>query len=110
LPDNERANHYEPQDRSANRAPLPRQGRTGPYDDLGLDMGRGRPSSPERADGPENRTRGSGRGQDGYEPGGSFARGQNQSGNGEGANGSRSPWRYSPETTGSFPRGNGTVY
>jgi hypothetical protein len=110
LPNDERANRYEPQDRSANRAPLPRQGRMGPYDDLGLDMGRGRPANREQADGPGNRTRGSGRGQDGYEPGGSFARGQSRSGNSEGANGSRSPWRYDPENTGSFPRGNGIIY
>ena len=110
LPNEERANRYDNQDRSANRAPLPRQGRTGPYDDLGLDTGRGRPSSPEQAGGPENRTRGSGRGQDGYEQGGSFARGQNRLGTAEGANGSKSPWRYDPENTGGFPRGNRTIY
>ena len=94
LPNDERANRYDNQERSAERAPLPRQRRTGPYDDLGLDVGRGRPTG----------------GQDGYGPGGSFARGQSRSGNGEGANGSRSPWRYDPENTGSFPRGNGTIY
>jgi hypothetical protein len=110
LSNEERANRYEPQDRSAERAPLPRQGRTGPYDDLGLDIGRGRPTGGGQADRSESQTRGSGRGQDGYEPGGSFARGQSRSGNSEGANGSRSPWRYDPENTGSFSRGNGTIY
>jgi hypothetical protein len=95
LPNEKRANRYDNQDRSANRSPLPRQERASPYDDLGLDMGRSRPASRE---------------QDGYGPGGSFARGQNRSGNGEGATGSRSLWRYDPENTGSFPRGNGTIY
>jgi hypothetical protein len=110
LPDEERANRYEPQDRSANRAPIPRQGRTGPYDDLGLDMGRGRPTGGGQADSSENRTRGSGREQDGYQPGGAFARGQNRSGNGDGATYPRAQRRYDPENTGSFPRENGTVY
>jgi hypothetical protein len=90
----ERDNRYDNQDPNANRIPLPRQEGTSPYEDLGLDMGRGRTTG----------------GQDGYGPGGSFARGQSRSGNGEGANRSRSPWRYDPENTGSFPRGNGTIY
>lgn len=101
---------YDSRDRSANRASLHRQERISPYEDLGLDLGRGRRSGREQVDGPENRTRGSSRGHDGYEPGGAFARGQGRLGNGEGATYPRQPRRYDPEGTGSFPRENGTVY
>lgn len=109
-PSEERANRYDNQDRTANRNPLPRQERTSPYEDLGLDLDRGRRPGREQADGPANRTGGSSRGHDGYEPGGAFARGQGRLGNGEGATYLRQPRRYDPEDTGSFPRENGRVY
>lgn len=106
----ERDNRYDNQDRTANRSPLPRQEGTNPYDDLGLDLDRGRRANREQADRIEDRTRNPSRQRDGYEPGGAFARGQAGSGTSEGATYPRQPRRYDPETMGSFSRENGTVY
>jgi hypothetical protein len=95
----EQANRNENRDRSANRSPLPRSEGTNRYEDLGLDLDRGRRTSRDR---------------DGYEQGGSFARGQSDSRNRlSPQERSRAPGRspgYEPEETGSFPVAPGKVY
>jgi hypothetical protein len=115
-------NSYDGRDRSANRlpiprtpspqAPLPRQEGTSPYEDLGL--GRSGPTTREQATRSEDRLGDRGRGRDGHIPGGSFARGQQESRRGL-ENRERVPdpsWlrRTEPEETGSFPRSNGRIY
>ncbi len=112
-PREEQANRYDNRDRSVNRSPLPRQEGTSPYEDLGLDVDRGRRNSGEQANRGGDRMRDSSRRGDGYEPGGSFARGQHENGDRSGSR-ERAPERwprsYEPEATGSFPRANGRVY
>jgi hypothetical protein len=108
----ERDNRYDNQDRSANRLPLPRQGGTSPYEDLGL--GRGGPATPEQANRGEVRTSDPTGRRDGHTSGGSFARSQDESRdrleNQERASDPRWLRRYDPEETGSFPRANGEVF
>jgi hypothetical protein len=100
-PGQEQANRYQNPDRSADRGRAPEQGRPGRYDDLGLDPDRGR-------------TQNSSRNRDGYESGGSFARGQttgrDRLDNRERSADPRWPRSYGPGETGSLPRPNGTVY
>ncbi|GEO18439.1 hypothetical protein [Microvirga aerophila] len=104
---------YDDRDRSATRAPLPRREGTSPYEDLGLE--RGRRTTREQATVGEDRMGNRNPGRDGYESGGSFARGQHESrdrfGTREEAPDSRRLRRYEPEQTGSFPpRPNGEFY
>jgi hypothetical protein len=102
---------YEDRDRSVNRAPLPRQEQTSPYEDLGL--GRG-PTTREQATRGEDRMGNRSPGREGHTSGGAFARGQQESrdilGNRERAPDARQLRRTEPEETGSFPRSNGQVY
>jgi hypothetical protein len=113
-PGQEHINRYENQDQNAERRHVPNQEGTRRYEDLGLDLDRDRRTSNERASRPQNRMGNSSRDRDGYESGGSFARGQpeNRYGfeNQERAADPRWPWSYGPEETGSFLRAPGRVY
>ncbi len=95
----EQANRNENRDRSANRNPLPRSEGTNPYEDLGLDLDRGRRTSRDR---------------DGYEQDGLFAHGQGDSRSRlTPQERSRAPGRspaYEPEETGGFRTPPGRVY
>ena len=108
----ERDDHYDNQDRSANRAPLPRQEGTSPYENLGIDLGRR--TTREQATRSEDRMGDRNLGRDGHTSGGSFARGQQESRNRlenrEWAPDLRRQRHFEPEETGSFPRANGQVY
>jgi len=108
----ERDNRYDNQDRSASRAPLPRQQGTSPYEDLGIDLGRR--TTREQATRSEDRMGDRNLGRDGHTSGGSFARGQQESHdrleNQEWAPELRRQRRFEPEETGSFPRASGQVY